>query len=335
MKHFLILFLATVSLNIGGTQISFDLEHLRSIGARPYLYNEIYQKVLKKEPVIAILDTGFAPERKDFINYVHPASQTISGKKIKSRKSKNMHGSHVSCLAGGLNGEFAGVAPNSKILMIDIKDFTNYPTATISPMQSLFDRIMQGMEIALKEGADVINFSGGIQNFTPTQQQDSKMRKLLKKLNQAGVLTVFPSGNNGKEITETIASYYPQRYSSVPGVIVVGSYDTESLKISSFSNYSEKYVDLYAPGAVQSQTRKGLYSCWGESYKRKGGTSMASPVVAGAIALVIRKFKVTGRAYKASDIEKHLLTHSLEIKMHERKEFKNPIKLLNLPKLLL
>lgn len=332
-KLTLILILLLFTNGLKGTTVSFDMEHLQSIGARPYLYNEIYKQPLKHEPLIAILDTGFSPDRKDFINSIHPSSQTISGKKISSRKQRQMHGSHVACLAGGLNSEFAGVAPNSKVLLIDIKDFTNFPREDISQMDSLFPRIMRGMEIAFELGADVINFSGGLQKFEPSQEQEIKMRALLKKLNKNGVVTVFASGNSAKEIKNTKESFYPQRYSDEPGVIVVGSYDTANFSMSPFSNYSETYVDIYAPGAVVSRERKGLYSCWGDDFKRKGGTSMAAPIVAGAVALVIRKFRIEKKSYEAGDIEKYLVSHSLEIKEHSSHQKK--LRYLNLPTLLL
>jgi subtilisin family serine protease len=95
----------------------------------------------------------------------------------------------------------------------------------------------------------------------------------INRANTAGILFVAAAGNSS-----TSSLSYPAAY-DLPNVISVASIDSNG-GLSSFSNYSSTWVDLGAPGGAIASTLPN------NTYGTYSGTSMATPHVTGALALM-------------------------------------------------
>ena len=168
------------------------------------------------------------------------------------------HGIHVSGIAGAVtdnNFGMAGVGFKSKILPIKVDNQYGNLVAT-------FESIIY----AADHGANVINCSWGSTYSESLYGQDIVNYATYNR----NALVVAACGNANNS-----SFYYPASYDNV---LSVAGTDINDYKYSN-SSYGYK-VDISAPGTA-------IYSTWsGASFISSSGTSMASPVVAGAAALV-------------------------------------------------
>ena len=139
-----------------------------------------------------------------------------------------------------------------------------------------FDGIVQGIEWAAEQGADIISMSlGGPAPYEP-------MRAAIQAAIAAGVIVVAAAGNDGRLRDHEIG--YPGAYEEV---ICVGSIDRSTMR-SPFSSVGYE-IDIMAPGgAVRSCHIPPHY------YATLSGTSMATPFVAGVCALALAKNRASG-----------------------------------------
>ncbi|MCP4582014.1 MAG: S8 family serine peptidase [candidate division Zixibacteria bacterium] len=124
-----------------------------------------------------------------------------------------------------------------------------------------------GMIYAADNGVHIINASWGSPSYT------SNGANTVAYCHSVGVLVVGAAGND--DYWTPPYNNYPSAYTTV---LAVASTDPNDHK-SGFSNYNP-WVDISAPGS-------NIYATWGTTgYSNLSGTSMSSPVVAGAVALV-------------------------------------------------
>ncbi len=200
----------------------------------------------------------------------------------------SVHGTHVAGIAAGDHGTSApnpdgsgsvsvsGIAPRAYL--------GNYRVLTIPTGQFGLDgnspEIVAGIEAAVRDGMDVINLSLGEPEITPTRDI---VVQAINGAAKAGVVPVVAAGNDfGSLGFGTVASP-----GSAAGAITVAA-ATKSRVIASFSSagptpYSLRLKpDVSAPGESILSSVPRRFGTWREF----DGTSMATPHVAGAAALL-------------------------------------------------
>lgn len=175
------------------------------------------------------------------------------------------HGTNVAgiaCATGNNDKGIVGVAFNCRYL--PIKAASDTRSTSIS-------HGYDGLKYAAEHDCKVINLSWGSTIPFYTILNDLVNYAVL----EMNSVVVAAAGNSGKE-----QYYYP---ASFPNVLSVGSLELDSTVVNS-STYNYE-VDLIAVGAYMRVANTGV-----DGYKTDGGTSLASPVVSGAVALIRSKY---------------------------------------------
>ena len=191
----------------------------------------------------------------------------------------NSHGTHVAGIIGASgdnNTGVTGVAWRTKLMAVKVfADESNFAYTS---------DIVKGILYAADMGAKVSNNSYGAV-FTDSVAESIFNRPVADAIgyaNDAGMLFVAAAGNNGLNSDTSMEVTSPATIDH-PNVISVAA-NTRSDKRASFSNHGETGADIAAPGVEILSTVPG------GGYERYSGTSMASPFVAGAAALVAAEF---------------------------------------------
>lgn len=214
---------------------------------------------------VAVLDTG--------VDATHPDIDVVEQKDFTGDGVGDVHGhgTHVAGTVAGngsaSDGEFVGVAPGAGIL--DVKVLGDDGFGSIST-------IIEGMEAAVEADADVISMSLG-----GPEPSDDPYVDAVDNVTDEGVTVVAAGGNEGPAY-RTIGTP-----GAVGDALTVGAYDHEAGEVAPFSSkgptINEHLVkpDILAPGVGITAPVPG------EGYEPASGTSMATPHVSGALALML------------------------------------------------
>ncbi|MYW33235.1 S8 family serine peptidase, partial [Streptomyces sp. SID2119] len=229
---------------------------------------------------IAVLDTGVDGTHVDLKGKIVAAKNFTTSPDLKDRIG---HGTHVASTAAGSGaksgGKFKGAAPDAKLLAGKVLGDDGFGDDS---------GILAGMEWAVAQGADVVNLSlGGLD----TPEVDALEAAVNKLSATKGVLFAIAAGNEGSD-AGTVGSP-----GSAEAALTVGAVDVND-KLAGFSSRGPRVgdggikPDVTAPGvAITAASAKGSEIALevGENppgYLTIDGTSMATPHVAGAAALL-------------------------------------------------
>ncbi|WP_300669990.1 S8 family serine peptidase [Soonwooa sp.] len=188
-----------------------------------------------------------------------------------------LHGTHVA-------GIIAGVPQGKEVQYGVASRVAKIMTVRAVPDGDERDKdVANAIRYAVDNGAKVMNMSFG----KPVSPGKTHVWDAMKYAESKGVLMVKAAGNDNENLQEH--AYFPTNFKSqsddkpfVTNMIVVGASTNDNAALrAGFSNYNQKMVDVFAPG-------EEIYSSVPTStYKYEQGTSMASPVVAGAAAVLL------------------------------------------------
>jgi serine protease len=235
-------------------------ENLRVIGA-----HETWNCARGEGVIVAVIDTGVRQNLADWRSGLFvPGKSFVSN--APTPDDDNGHGSHVaSTIAEATNNGIgaAGIAFQAQIMPVKVLN---------SEGSGSFSEIVAGINWATQNGAHVINMSLG------ASQGSSILQQAVQNARQAGVLVVCASGNDGHNQISFPAAYAES--------IAVGALSRNGTTLADFSNTGPQ-LDLVAPGVdiAQQTINFDNPSDQGTYYYLLSGTSMASPHVAGALAI--------------------------------------------------
>ncbi|MEL7375481.1 MAG: S8 family peptidase [Bacteroidota bacterium] len=190
------------------------------------------------------------------------------------------HGTHVAGIIAAVRGNSLGVDGVGQNGNIEIMVIRAVPDGDERDKD-----VANAIRYAVDNGASVVNMSFG-KAYSPYKEA---VDEAIRYAERNDVLLVHAAGNDGKELT--LFNNYPNDVRVKKGKprgkgsriwIEVGatSSNYDANLPAGFSNYQDELVDVFAPGA-------GIYSTVpDDEYDTFGGTSMASPMVAGIAALL-------------------------------------------------
>ncbi len=213
---------------------------------------------------VAVLDTGIDYSHPELRANVMARDYVVGG----SGRDTQGHGTHVAGIiaATGAAGRALGIAPKAKIYSVRVAVGSSFNSSQLlAGLNHIYNNYRSG-----SNKVRIVNMS------VATESNVTEIKNAINKLTDEGMICVAAAGNDEYDTEKT--PEYPAAYDNV---ISVGAYDKKN-NLCDFSNYGSK-VDLAAPGGDILSTYPT--DTWGTM----SGTSQATPIVVGALALLLEK----------------------------------------------
>lgn len=310
--------------NGGGNNISYDDPLFgQQWGLQTMKLPQLWQQpiITQKRPIIAILDTGVDIDHPDLKANIWTNTKESEGAEDYDDDGNgfkddlhgwdfvnqtgrigdwNGHGTHCAGIAAAVGGNGIGiVGANPDALIMPVTVMQSDGTGDVAT-------IIKGIDYAVANGADIISMSFGSYGESKAEEQ------ALGRAYQKAVL-VAAAGNDGMCLNhkhpEKAQNFpmpmYPASYTFVLGVQAMNgegnitdwsNYDDNGPTYSAWGEDKLYNYELLAPGANIESTYPG------GNYKSLNGTSMATPMVAGALSRLIQSKEYANKEYLFGDL---------------------------------
>lgn len=223
-----------------------------------------------KNVLLAVIDTGVDYRHKNL------APNTVPGYDFRDNDADPMdltsaqnpgHGTHCAGIVGGtglIDGGISGLSPEVSIMPIRFLGADG---------SGDLEGGIKSIDYAIEKGVQVISASWGASVPLSTA---TPLVEAIQRAEKAGIIFVTAAANDGKNNDRT--DVYPAN-AGLPNMITVAASNSSDAK-PSWSNFGKARVHLAAPGDAIMSTVPG------DKYSNMSGTSMATPLVAGAVAFL-------------------------------------------------
>jgi subtilisin family serine protease len=297
---------APVQTSTAQTTQAWHVTHLK--------YADIPDQRKGQDVIVAVLDTG--------VDYTHPALRNhiaVNIKEIadnqidddnngyvddtvgwdfdgKDRDPADVHNHGTHC-AGIIASDVdpttqaQGIAPNAKILPVRIIG---------NDSKGFLSNAAKGVKYAVDNGAKILSNSWRVYRswgaYDPSDANVALLREAIEYAGEHGALFVAATGNERKNITNNKNEdpIFPVGMDELENMVGVAA-TTNTDVLAGFSNYGAPYTHVAAPGQDIISTVPG------GRFQSMSGTSMATPLVAGALARGMSK------GYSAEMAMEHLM----------------------------
>lgn len=216
---------------------------------------------------VAVLDTGLDVDHPDLAGAITETAD-FTGGAGDGTVDRIGHGTHVASVIAGSGaasaGRYRGMAPDARL----------YGATVCTAAGCTESAILDGLRWAVRDkGAKVVNLSFGQPDAPGADLLETAVARLTEDF---GTLVVASAGNAPGPVTSP---------ASAPEALAVGA-STEDDELATFSAAGGGKPEIVAPGVDITAARSGDSGLPGGAYTTLTGTSVATPHVAGAAALL-------------------------------------------------